>query len=272
MVDISEEELKLLKRQLTKLKLESKLRSNMAKELDRQKLIAEKAELLAKEKSEEIEKIANQLSKYLSPQLYDSIFSGEKKVIINSEKKFLTVFFSDLVSFTNISDTMASTPLTKMLNDYLTKMTDIALSYGATIDKYIGDAIMLFFGDPETKGQENDAINCVEMAKKMQIEMNNMSKEWKNIYSLNSPLKIRIGINSGECTVGNFGSERRLDYTAIGSPVNLASRLESLDPHSGILISNSTHSLIKDSIECNEYGEIEVKGFKNKFKTFNVKL
>ena len=118
MVDIPEEELKSLKRQLMKLKLESKLRQNLAKELDRLKIIAEKAELLAKEKSEEIEAIANQLSKYLSPQLYDSIFSGEKKVIINSEKKFLTVFFSDLVSFTNISDTMASAPLTKMLNDY----------------------------------------------------------------------------------------------------------------------------------------------------------
>ena len=272
MVDITEEELKSLKRQLMKLKLESKLRQNLAKELDRLKIIAEKAELLAKEKSEEIEAIANQLSKYLTPQLYDSIFSGEKKVIINSEKKFLTVFFSDLVSFTNISDTMASAPLTKMLNDYLTKMTDIALSYGATIDKYIGDSIMVFFGDPETKGQQKDAINCVEMAKKMQIEMNNMSKEWKKTYYLSSPLKIRIGINSGECTVGNFGSDRRLDYTVIGSPVNLASRLESLAPHNGILISDSTHSLIKDSIECNEFGKIDIKGFKKKFKTFNVKL
>ena len=106
MVEIPEDELKSLKRQLMKLKLESKLRSNMSRELDRQKSIAEKAELLAKEKSEEIEAIANQLSKYLSPQLYDSIFSGKKEVVITSEKKYLTIFFSDLVSFTNISDTM----------------------------------------------------------------------------------------------------------------------------------------------------------------------
>ena len=115
MVEIPEDELKSLKRQLMKLKLESKLRSNMSRELDRQKSIAEKAELLAKEKSEEIEAIANQLSKYLSPQLYDSIFSGKKEVVITSEKKYLTIFFSDLVSFTNISDTMDSVPLTKML-------------------------------------------------------------------------------------------------------------------------------------------------------------
>ena len=244
MVEIPEDELKSLKRQLMKLKLESKLRSNMSRELDRQKSIAEKAELLAKEKSEEIEAIANQLSKYLSPQLYDSIFSGKKEVVITSEKKYLTIFFSDLVSFTNISDTMDSVPLTKMLNEYLNKMTDIALSYGATIDKYIGDAVMIFFGDPESKGIEQDALSCVEMAKDMQSEMKSMSKYWLKNYSLKNPLQIRIGINSGECTVGNFGSERRLDYTVIGSPVNLASRLESLAPHSGILISDSTYEHI----------------------------
>ncbi len=272
MVEIPEDELKSLKRQLMKLKLESKLRSNMSRELDRQKSIAEKAELLAKEKSEEIEAIANQLSKYLSPQLYDSIFSGKKEVVITSEKKYLTIFFSDLVSFTNISDTMDSVPLTKMLNEYLNKMTDIALSYGATIDKYIGDAVMIFFGDPESKGIEQDALSCVEMAKDMQSEMKSMSKYWLKNYSLKNPLQIRIGINSGECTVGNFGSERRLDYTVIGSPVNLASRLESLAPHSGILISDSTYSLIKNKIECTQFGNIEVKGFKDKFETFNVNL
>ena len=85
-----------------------------------------------------------------------------------------------------------------MLNDYLTKMTDIALSYGATIDKYIGDAIVIFFGDPETKGQVQDATRCVEMAKQMQIEMKKMSPEWMEFYSLSAPIEIRIGINSGE--------------------------------------------------------------------------
>ena len=180
------------------------------------------------------------------------------------------VVFSDIVSFTSISDTMVSGPLTKMLNDYLTKMTDIALSYGATIDKYIGDAIMIFFGDPETKGREQDAIRCVEMAKQMQIEMKEMAPKWMKSYSLSSPLEIRIGINSGVCTVGNFGSERRLDYTVIGSPVNLASRLENKAPHSGILISDTTQSLINGNVECNELGEINVKGFKKKVKTYNV--
>ena len=270
MLENDQNELKSLKKQIMKLKLESKLRSNLSKELDRQKLKALEAENIAKEKSHEIELIANQLSKYLSPQLYNSIFSGDKKVEVQSEKKFLTIFFSDLVSFTNISDKMDSILLTKMLNDYLNKMTDLALSYGATIDKYIGDAIMIFVGDPETEGKEVDAFNCVEMAIQMQIKMKELSNYWVNQYSLNEPLMIRIGINSGNCTVGNFGSERRLDYTVIGSPVNLASRLESLCPHGKVVVSEYTYQLIKKKIPCKKYDYVEVKGFERKFPIYLV--
>ena len=153
---------------------------------------------------------------YKRQQLYNSIFSGEKKVSIESEKKFLTVFFSDIISFTEISDKMDSAPLTEMLNLYLTKMSEIALSFGGTIDKYIGDSIMIFFGDPESEGREKDAINCVKMAIDMQNMMKTLSKIFMQNFNLPHPLSMRIGINSGECTVGNFGSEKRLDYTVIG--------------------------------------------------------
>ena len=163
------------------------------------------AEEVAKEKSKEIEEIASQLSKYLSPQLYNSIFSGEKKVLIESEKKFLTIFFSDIISFTEISDKMDSAPLTQMLNLYLNKMSEIALKYGGTIDKYIGDSIMIFFGDPESKGVEKDAINCVQMAIEMQKTMKIISQTFMKDFNLPQPLNMRVGINSGECTVGNFG-------------------------------------------------------------------
>jgi class 3 adenylate cyclase len=200
--------------------------------------------------------------------LFASIFSGEKKVIIQSEKKFLTVFFSDIVSFTSISDNMDSVPLTEMLNIYLTKMSEIALKYGGTIDKYIGDSVMIFFGDPETAGKNNDALNCVKMAIEMQNTMKKLSIELMNNFNLSSPLKIRVGIHSGECTVGNFGSEKRLDYTVIGGTVNLASRLESSSPVGQILISEKTRSLINDKIDCKKYDEIKVKGFKDNISTF----
>ena len=148
MNDNSANEIRSLKMQVAKLQLESKLRRNLASELDKQKQIAKAAQEASNQKSKEIEEIASQLSKYLSPQLYDSIFLGNKTAKIQSDKKYLTVFFSDIISFTKISDNMESAPLTEMLNSYLTSMTDIAISFGGTIDKYIGDSIMIFFGDP----------------------------------------------------------------------------------------------------------------------------
>ena len=268
MAEEQSNEIRTLKMQVAKLQLESKLRRNLASEIDKQKQIARNAEEIAKEKSREIKEIASQLSKYLSPQLFNSIFSGEKRVLIESEKKFITVFFSDIVSFTSISDNMESLPLTEMLNLYLTKMSKIALKYGGTIDKYIGDSVMIFFGDPETAGKKQDALNCVKMAIEMQNTMKKLSKSFMNDFNLSSHLNIRIGIHSGECTVGNFGSEKRLDYTVIGGTVNLASRLESNSPEGQILISKETRSLIKNEIDCKKYGEIKVKGFEDNISTF----
>ena len=147
-------------------------------------------------------------------------------------------------------------------------MSEIALKYGGTIDKYIGDSVMIFFGDPETSGKNQDALNCVKMAIEMQNTMKKLSIELMNDFNLSSPLNIRIGIHSGECTVGNFGSEKRLDYTVIGGTVNLASRLESSSPVGQILISEKTRSLIKSEIDCEKYDEIKIKGFKDNISTF----
>ena len=200
--------------------------------------------------------------------MYESIFSGKLDVTIQTKRKQLTVFFSDLISFTEISDKMDSAPLTEMLNLYLTKMSEIALSFGGTIDKYIGDSIMIFFGDPESEGKEKDAINCVKMAIDMQNTMKTLSKTFMKDFNLPYPLNMRIGINSGECTVGNFGSEKRLDYTVIGGAVNLASRLESNSPAGKILISDVTKKLIKDDINCQQYDQIKAKGINEPINTF----
>jgi len=120
-------------------------------------------------------------------------------------------------------------------------MSVIALAHGATIDKYIGDAILAFFGDPETRGVKADAIACVNMAIAMQKRMRELQKEWRD-RGLQKPFQLRIGINTGYCTVGNFGSEDRMDYTIIGSEVNLASRLQSHAELGGILLSHETYS------------------------------
>ena len=120
------------------------------------------------EKSTALAALSSKLAKYLAPQVYDSIFTGQQDVKIVSKRKKLTVCFSDLVGFTEITDKMESEDLTQLLNHYLTEMSKIALQYGATIDKYVGDAIVMFFGDPATLGVKEDALACVQMAIAMQ--------------------------------------------------------------------------------------------------------
>ena len=138
-------------------------------------------------------------------------------------------------------------------------MSRIALDHGATIDKYVGDAIVIFVGDPESRGIKEDALACVNMAIAMRDRMRDLETIWRDS-GIEKPLKCRMGINTGFCTVGNFGSEDRMDYTIIGGGVNLASRLESTATPGEILISYETYALVKDEIHCEDHGEIAVKG------------
>ena len=241
-----ETELKDLKKELSRLSLEANLRKSLATQLEKQKKVAEDAKAEAQLKTQQMEDVSGQLAKYLSPQIYESIFSGKQNVEVKSYRKKITVFFSDIVNFTAISDKLESEELTALLNFYLNEMSQIALKHGATIDKYIGDAIMIFFGDPESFGIEEDARRCVAMAVEMQQRMAELWGYWGKHFGLKKDLEIRVGINTGYCTVGNFGSEDRLDYTVVGAAVNLASRLESAATPSGILVSEETYFQVKD--------------------------
>ena len=220
-------------------------------------------------KNRMLESLSAKLSKYLSPQVYKTIFSGEQAVEIAAKRKKLTIFFSDIANFTETADNLESEELTDLVNEYFTEMSRIALEYGATIDKYIGDAIMLFFGDPETKGVKEDAIACVKMAIAMQRRMRDLQVEWLD-RGVENPFHIRIGIDTGYCTVGNFGSEDRMDYTIIGNMVNLAARLESNAESDEILIAHETYSLVKDTVLAEEQSPIKVKGFAKPIRTYKV--
>jgi len=230
---------------------------------------AEDAGKLVAEKNRMLESLSNQLSKYLSPQVYASIFSGEQSVEIASKRKKLTVFFSDIADFAGTTDSLESEELTNLLNHYLTEMSKIALDFGATIDKYVGDAIIAFFGDPETRGVKEDARACVNMAIAMQRRMRELQSEWLDM-GLEQPFEVRIGINTGFCTVGNFGSAERMDYTIIGNEVNLAARLESLAEVGGILMAHETHALVKDTVMAEEGDTLTVKGFAKPVRTYSV--
>ena len=221
------------------------------------------------EKSAALSALSSKLAKYLAPQVYESIFTGQQDVKIVSKRKKLTVCFSDLVGFTEITDKMESEDLTQLLNHYLTEMSKIALQYGATIDKYVGDAIVMFFGDPTTLGVKEDALACVQMAIAMQQRIGELAQEWSNS-GIDTPLRCRIGIHTGYCTVGNFGSEDRMDYTMVGGTVNLASRLEHEAPPGGVLISFETYALVKDDVRCEERGHVQVKGIAQPVATYAV--
>jgi class 3 adenylate cyclase len=221
------------------------------------------------DKTRDLKRLSTRLAKYLSPQVYESIFAGKQQVTVSSTRKKLTVFFSDIVGFTEFSDQYESEELTQLLNTYLTEMSRIALDFGATIDKYIGDAIMVFFGDPDTKGVKEDAFRCVSMAITMRDRLDALNEEWR-ASGLSRPLVCRMGIHTGYCTVGNFGSDERMDYTIIGGTVNIASRLESVADTGEIVISYETFALVEDEIDCEERGKIEVKGIAYPVTTYSV--
>jgi class 3 adenylate cyclase len=148
-------------------------------------------------------------------------------------------------------------------------MSDIALEHGGTIDKFIGDAIMIFFGDPDTRGQREDALACARMALAMRQRIRETTPDWKK-YAGSFELHVRMGINTGYCTVGNFGSSHQLDYTIVGLEVNTASRLESSAGLDQIQISEATYQLIKDDFECRPVGELSVKGLAYPIHTFEL--
>ncbi len=241
-------------------------------------LIKEREELLEQkirdrevieEKSRQLESLATRLAKYLSPQVYQSIFSDTGEQQRAHARKNLTIFLSDIVQFTDLSDTLEPERLAKVINSYLSEMASIALDCGGTIDKFIGDAVLVFFGDPESEGETEDALKCVEMAIRMQNRVAELQKYWRK-HGVSRGLHVRMGIATGFCTVGNFGSEQRLDYTVLGSPVNLTARLQAMAEPDAILIDENTQSLIEAHVSCEPVDQITPKGFVRPIQVYQV--
>ena len=254
-----DEELKLLKKENSKLKLEARLRKSLSVELERQKGIVQTAKEEAEKQQQLLQKASDRLSKYLSPQICEQIFS-DVEFDTGTGRKKLTIFFSDIVNFTSITESMEAEELSGFLNFYLTNMCEIALKYGGTIDKFIGDSVMIFFGDPQSKGPEQDALACCNMGLEMLAFVEKNEELFKEQFNFPEKLEIRIGVHSGVCSVGNFGSDQRLDYTVIGRAVNVAARLEQAAPKNSMLFSNSTKSLLGDTFQVSDSIEVKAKG------------
>lgn len=198
------------------------------------------------------------LNRYLSPRVVDEVLLHPDDFELGGRELEATVFFSDIKNFTGLSERMSPKEVVTNLNEYFTLACDVVLAHGGMLDKYIGDAIMAIFGAPLQS--DKHAVNACLAAIEVQDQL-------RNYYSLsenrNGPIfETRIGLNSGKMIIGNIGSLKRLDYTAIGDSVNLASRLEGVNKEFGtrIIMSESTYEQVKDAIEARELDLIRVKG------------
>ncbi len=222
------------------------------------------------EKSRRLTSIAERLAKYLSPQVFENLFSKEGSESQKYNRKYLTVFFSDIEGFTRLSDRLEPEKLAELINSYLSDMAKIAIDFGGTIDKFVGDAVMVFFGDPTSAGVQEDAIKCLKMASAMRQRVKLLNDIWQKKHLIPEGLSVRMGVASGFCTVGDFGSSQKMDYTILGSPVNLAARLQGLCQSGEILLSAETHSALEEVIEGKKFGPTEIKGFPEPLPYFRL--
>src|SRR5574344_1546071 len=217
-------------------------------------------ELEARKNLEEKNRLRYAFSRYVSPEIVNNIMVSPEAIHPGGKKQLLSVIFTDLEKFTQLSEGMEPKKLLLVLNMYLNEMSQVILSLGGTIDKYEGDAIMAFFGAP--RNFQDHAVRCCLSALRMKKMESVLNEQLAREKLVSRPLFTRIGINTGEMIVGNVGSMQRLDYTVIGNNVNIAARIETANKEYGtsILISEATYNLVKDYFICREVASAHLKG------------
>ena len=202
--------------------------------------------------------IKKTFSTYMSPDVIAELTTNPDKLKLGGERKNLSVLFSDIVGFTTMSEKLVPEEVSELLNEYLSTMTEVIFEYSGTLDKFIGDAIMAFWGAPvPQEDHPKRAVLCaVEMVDRLLVLREDWRKRGKPL------IDIGIGIHTDDIAVGNFGSQQRMDYTVIGDGVNLASRIEGLTRQykTRIIISQSTYEKVSEYVEVNPLGDVKVKG------------
>jgi len=205
------------------------------------------------------------LRAYFSPKIIDQIMRSPDVFSLEGSGQEVTVLFSDIVGFTNLSDNLHPAAVQHVLSDYMEAMTDAIFRNNGAVDKFMGDGIMAFWGYPEPEDMDTvenlrlSASEAVKAAIEMQGKMEELNDKW--VREGRKALNIRIGVNTGYVTLGNMGSKHRLEFTLIGKNVNLAQRLESVAPGGGILVSSRTYSLVKDEIKAKKMKGLALDGF-----------
>jgi adenylate cyclase len=202
----------------------------------------------------------------VGPQVMDRLLTISDRDLLSSEKLVVTILFSDIRGFTHMAEKIESELLRSVLNDHLSAMTDLVLNYEGTLDKYIGDCVMCFFNAPER--QPDHALRAVRLALDMQRAHRAVMEKWRGQVPLPP---IGIGVATGETILGNFGSVRRLEYTAIGPHVNLSARLCGAAEGDQTLISQATYAVVKDDVVAEEMAPMVLKGIEGQIRSWSVR-
>ena len=229
-------------------------------------MILEQASLNEQIREEEI--LRSRLERFLSPQVAEMIATGSQETIDNvmePTELTATIVFTDIIAFTQLAEKIPPRETNMILNQYFSMVTDIIFRHDGTLDKYIGDGLMAVFGAPMER--QDDAERAILAAKEMREELAAMMAKKEGH---TRKFDIRIGINTGRVVAGNIGSPRRMDYTVIGDPVNIASRLESIAKPNQILIGEETYKTIKDRFEIRKIGPQKVKGKSAEIMVYEV--
>lgn len=212
--------------------------------------------------------IKGMFSQYVSKHVVNELLADPEKLQLGGERKNVSILFSDIAGFTTFSENKQPEELVRFINEYLNEMTEIILANDGTLDKYLGDAVMAFWGAPIEF--EDHAYRACAAAIEMQKKIRELSAKW--MQSGQSALQVRTGINSGDVIVGNIGGVKRFDYTVMGDSVNLASRLEGVNKEYGtqVMISEATFDLVKSKMSARELDLIRVKGKSQPCKVFEL--
>ncbi|MBW1973192.1 MAG: FHA domain-containing protein [Deltaproteobacteria bacterium] len=226
-------------------------------------IVIEKAQLTEKIRQEKL--LRDRLERYHSPDVIQLIMHGSEEAYLAPREQIVTILFADIVGFTEMSERLSPTRIGELLNEYFSVMSDIIFDNHGTLDKYIGDAIMAVFGAPFPG--EDDPIRAIKVALRMQQRLKEMNEKRGE-----DGFDMRIGINTGKVVVGNIGSMKRMEYTVLGDPVNIASRLETIAKPNQILIGEETYRAIADSdiFNIKPLGKRKIKGRHKELMVYEV--
>jgi adenylate cyclase len=222
------------------------------------------------EKVKEEERIRERLQRFFSPGVVSEIMSDKRAVSLGGENRTATILFSDIRGFTSLTERIPSITSVEILNDFLSSMSEEVFTHEGTLDKYIGDCVMAIFGAPVA--HQDDALRAIKAALGMKKRVQQLRERWRNKIdaSMLKVFEIGIGIHTGEVIAGNIGSIKRMEYTVVGTAVNLASRLESVAKRGQIIISRSTYACTKEFIEAKQLLPVELKNISRPVEVFEV--